>query len=149
MKAQTSIQSATPICPENCKFQQHHLTSRGDYSWAICCMRVCKYSLERCRSYLQLLCSIFFLNLYRLRSALSLAMTAHSGLILSQKGKTEPKDLPLWNSAQSEKIMSHTLFLIQLFLSSVPEWNLILPLELNLFPGFCWILRFDLAFRSV
>jgi hypothetical protein len=56
---------------------------------------VCKYSLERYQSYLQLLCSMFFLNLYRLEADLSLAMTARSGHIMSQKGKIEPKDLLL------------------------------------------------------
>jgi hypothetical protein len=56
---------------------------------------VYSYSVESYQSYLQLLCNMFFLNLYCLRSALSLAITARSGPILSQKGKTESKDLAL------------------------------------------------------
>jgi hypothetical protein len=69
----------------------HWLTSRDHYSWTICRMRVYKYSLERHRSYLQLLWSIYFRNMYHLKSAASFVTTAHSGQILSKRAK------PNWN----------------------------------------------------
>jgi hypothetical protein len=87
MKAQTSNRSATTICPENWQFQQQPLTSRDHYSWTLCQIRVCKYSLERYRSSLQLWCSIFLRNLYRLRLSDSYVMTAHSEQILSKRVK--------------------------------------------------------------
>jgi hypothetical protein len=64
MKAQTSIESATPIYPENWNVPAAPLTFRDHYSGPIWQIRACKYLLERYQSYLQLLCRLFCLNLY-------------------------------------------------------------------------------------
>jgi hypothetical protein len=50
-------------------------------------MRVCKYFLERCRNYLQLLNNVFYLNLYRFLSTSRFALTARSEQILSKIAK--------------------------------------------------------------
>jgi hypothetical protein len=87
MKTQRWICQFAVICPKSWNFQQHPLPSKDHNSWNICRVRVCQYSLERCQSYLQLLCSMLFLNLYHLRSAASFVTTAHSGQILSKRVK--------------------------------------------------------------
>jgi hypothetical protein len=87
MKTQTTNRSTTTMCPENWNFQQHPLNSSDHYSWTIYLLRVCKYLLEMNRSYLQLLNKVLFPNLYPLRSALVLAVVAHSGQILSKTAK--------------------------------------------------------------
>jgi hypothetical protein len=58
-------------------------------------MSVWQYSLERYQNHLHLSYDAFSPNMNHLRSAPSLAMTACSGQILSERGKTEPKMLPL------------------------------------------------------
>jgi hypothetical protein len=99
MKTQRRICQVVLICPKCWNFQQHPLNSRDHYSWTIYQMRVCKYFLESCRCYLQLLCRRFLLNLYCSRSESSFASTAHSGQILSKRVKLNGKFLSLWNSA--------------------------------------------------
>jgi hypothetical protein len=100
----------------NWKFQLHPLTSRNHYSCTICQKRVCKYLLEMYQSCIQLLCSMFLRNLYHLRSAASFVMTAYSGQILSKRAKLNWKSCRFEMQPQSERIMSYTSFMIQLFL---------------------------------
>jgi hypothetical protein len=59
---------------------------------------------------------MFLRNMYRLRSAVSFVMTTHSRQILSKKGQTELKHVPLEIQPQSEELVSHTSFLTNLFL---------------------------------
>jgi hypothetical protein len=116
MKTRMPNESVHVNLSRNWKFQLHPLTSRNHYSWTVCWKRVCKYYLERYQSYLQLLCRMFLQNIYRLRSEDSFVMTAHSGQILYKSAKLNWKSCRFEIQPQSEKIMSHTYFLANLFL---------------------------------
>jgi hypothetical protein len=116
MKTWTPNESVHVNLSRNWKFQLHPLTSRNHYSCTIYWKRVCKYSLERYQSYLQLLCRMFLRNLYLLRSTAIFVTTAHSGKILSKSAKLKWKGCRFDIQPQSEKIMSHTSVLTKWFL---------------------------------
>jgi hypothetical protein len=150
MKTQTPNESVHVNLPRTLEFPASPLTFRYHYSWTICRMMVCKYSLKRYQRYIQFLCRMFLRNLYCLRSAASFVMTAHSGQILSKSAKLNWKSCQFEIHPQSEK--DHELYFISDPIVTLVQFsNQILPLllNLNLFSGFCWILHFDPAFKSL
>jgi hypothetical protein len=110
-------------------------------------MRVCKYSLERCRSYLQLLCIRSLLNLYRLRSATVLAIITHLGQILSKNVKLNEESCHL--EIQTQGITSRTSFSPNCPRSSVRK-IILARLETKLFSAFysnpCFLAVFRLRY---
>jgi hypothetical protein len=131
MKTRTPNEAVHVDLSRNWKFQLHLLNSINHYSWTICRKRVCKYSLERYKSYLHLLCRIFLRNLYGLRSAASFVTTAHSRQILSKGAKLKWKSCRFDIQPQSERIMSYASFPIHIVPLVSSQTNLTLAPQPN------------------
>jgi hypothetical protein len=85
--------------------------SRDHYSWTIYRMRVCKYSLERCPSYLQLLCSMFFPESVSFEVSMSFSDNRTLRTDSVQKCKIEQKNYAaLKFSPNLNRIMGRTSF---------------------------------------